>query len=216
MKKLLCAIVTLCMLLAFVPCAAFAGSEDISAGEMLGTVDGNRYINKALGIQAEVPDTWQVLGTEEAMSLMYAGFDQLEVDKDWFAEQLEKNSAVFDFFASALDNSGDNINIQVQKNMMNLLQRAILSEDKLLAASMDEVDKAMKESGMMDDLVLEQGTCTFAGREHGCINLSATMYGVPVYEKFIILIAGDYMGTITSFSLDRDAAAKNLDMFRAA
>lgn len=216
MKKLLCAVLTLCMLFTLTPCAAFAQAEEISAGKMLGTVDKHHYTNEALGIQAKVPEDWQLLGKEEAMRLMYAGFDMLEADKDWFAEQLEKNTAVFDFFASALDNSGDNINIQIQKNQLNALQRAVATEDKVIDASIEDLEKSLAESGMMENIVLEKDTINFAGKEHGCINVSATIQDVPIYERMVVLIKGNYLGFITSFSLDEDAVTKNLDMFRAA
>lgn len=216
MKKLLCIVLTLCMLFAFAPCTAFAQSDEVSAEEMLGTVDKNHYTNKALGIQADVPEDWQLFGTEEAMRLMYAGFDMLEADKEWFAEQLEKNTAVFDFFASAMDNSGDNINIQVQKNQLNALQRAVVTEDKVIEASIEDLEKSLAESGMMENIVLEKDTIIFAGKEHGCVNVSATIQDVPVYERMVVLLKGNYLGYVTSFSLDEDTVTKNLDMFKAA
>ena len=42
------------------------------------------------------------------------------------------------------------------------------------------------------------------------------MYGVPVYERMVMLLKGDYMGVVTGFSLDKDALAKNFEMFTAA
>ncbi len=218
MKKILCLLLALVLVLSLAP-AAFAAAvkeEDVSAADMLGTLDGNRYENKALGIKAEIPETWQVYSAEEATRLMYAGFDILEADSDWLAEMLEQNTAVFDLYTAAQDGSGDNINIQVQKTSFNLLQKAVLTEEKLLEASMEEVETSLKESGIMDDIELEQGSCEFAGKTHGCLNVSATMNGIPVYERMIMLLRGDYMGVITGFSLDKDALAKNFAMFTAA
>ena len=42
------------------------------------------------------------------------------------------------------------------------------------------------------------------------------MYGVPVSERMVMLLKGDYMGVVTGFSLDKDALAKNFAMFTAA
>ncbi len=218
MKKILCLLLALVLVLSLAP-AAFAAAvkeEDVSAADMLGTLDGNRYENKALGIKAEIPETWQVYSAEEATRLMYAGFDILEADSDWLAEMLEQNTAVFDLYTAAQDGSGDNINIQVQKTSFNLLQKAVLTEEKLIEASMEEVETSLKESGIMDDIELEQDSCEFAGKIHGCLNVSATMYGIPVYERMIMLLRGDYMGVITGFSLDKEALEKNFAMFTAA
>lgn len=217
MKKLICAILTLCMLLALISCAAFAqADDDVKAADMLGTVNGNHYENRTLGIRADIPDTWRVFTAEEAMELMGMGMELLEADPDWFADLLEQNVAVFDLYTAALDNSGDNINIQVQKNPLNALQRALITEDQVITSSIPEMEKLLAESGMMDDLKIEKGTGVFLGKERSCIDVSATMYGVPIYEKCFMLLKGDYMGVITSFSLDKNAVAENLDMFKSA
>lgn len=219
MKKILCMILSLVMVLSLLPAAsaeAAAKEKDVMASDMLGTLEGNLYVNKTLGIKAEVPETWQVFSAEEATRLMYAGFDMLEADTDWLTDMLEQNAAVFDLYTAAMDNSGDNINVQVQKTSFNLLQKAVMTEEKLLEASMEDVEKNLKESGLMDDIKLEQSSCEFAGKTHACLNISATMYGVPVYERMIALLKGDYMGIITGFSLDEEALAKNFAMFAAA
>lgn len=215
MKKIICMILALMLILALIPSAAFA-EEDVEAADMLGTLEGNLYVNKALGIKAEIPETWQVFSAEEATKLMYAGFDVLEADPDWLTELLEENAAVFDLYTAAMDNSGDNINVQVQKNPLNLLQKAVMTEEKLVAASMEDVEKGLTESGLMEDLKIEQSSFEFAGKTHACLNVYATMYGVPIYERMVMLLKGDYIGVITGFSLDEEALAKSFDMFSAA
>lgn len=219
MKKILCMILSLVMVLSLLPAAsaeAAAKEKDVKASDMLGTLEGNLYVNETLGIKAEIPETWQVFSAEEATRLMYAGFDMLEADSDWLTDMLEQNAAVFDLYTAAMDNSGDNINVQVQKTSFNLLQKAVMTEEKLLEASKEDVEKSLKESGLMDDIKLEQSSCEFAGKTHACLNISAAMHGVPVYERMIALLTGDYMGIITGFSLDEEALAKNFAMFAAA
>ncbi len=219
MKKILCMILALVMVLSLVPAAfaeAAAREGDVKASDMIGTLEGKRYENKALGIGAEIPETWQVFSPEEATRLMYDGFDLLEADSDWLARMLEENESIFDLYTAAMDNSGDNINIQVQKSAFNLLQKAVLTEEKLIEASMEEVEKSLKDSGLMDEVKLEMGSCEFAGKTHACLDVSGTMYGVPVYERMVMLLKGDYMGVVTGFSLDKDALAKNFAMFTAA
>ena len=219
MKKILCMILSLLMVLSLLP-AAFAETaakeEDVKASDMIGTLEGNLYENKVLGIKAEIPETWQVFSAEEATKLMYAGLGILEADPDWLTNMLEQNSAVFDLYTAAKDNSGDNINIQVQKTSYNLLQKAVLTEEKILEASMEEIEASIKGSGLMDDLKFEQSSCEFAGKTHCCLDISAVMHGVPVYERMIMLLKGDYIGIVTGFSLDKETLAKNFAMFTAA
>ena len=208
MKKALCIALTLCMILALVP-AAFA-ENDVEAVEMFGTKEGNVYTNKALGIRAEFPETWMVLSEEQSQQLMGSGMEALDNEK--LAEMLEKNTAVIDLYAIAADNSGDNVNIQLQS--LNALQDVLLSEEKIAKINADTLAEQMQGTGI-EISATEQTTRSFAGSDHPCLHITLSVQGVPMYMDMVFLKVGTYFATVTSTSLSQERSGAVLDTFKA-
>jgi hypothetical protein len=223
MKKLICAALTLAMLLALAafgapaamadktPKSAASSKAELKAEDMFGEKEKNRYVNRSLGIQAEFPRDWTILSDEEAASLMGIGLDVLDNEK--LTDLLDQNAAVFDLYAMKTDNSGDNLNIQLQK--LNTLQNTLLPEEQIAAASAKELEDMMKGTGM-EITSIEQSTVVFAGEEHPCLSITMEIQGVAAYERLVLIKGGDYYACITAFSLDQARAEEMLDLFEAA
>lgn len=211
MKKLLCAILSLTMLLTLAAVgtpAALAAEPAVKAADMLGTKDGNVYENEALGMRVEFPENWQILSSEEAMKLLNAGMEIL--DRDSIAEMLEKNSAVFDLYAMKTDNSGDNLNIQLQN--LNALQEAVLTEEKIAAINAGSMEEELERAGFeMTDL--RQDTMVFCGSEHPMLAVTMEIQGVSMYSRAVFVKNGNYLATITVSSLDEGRCEEMLGLF---
>lgn len=209
MKKLICIMLTLCVLLALGVSAAYADGEALTSEEILGTKKDNVYENTLLGIRAEFPKGWRILSDEETMSMMGAGLEMLDDEK--LNEIMDQNTALISLYAMAGDNSGDNVNVMVQS--LNALQRAVLTEETIANENAKNLKSTFANSGM-DIQEIEQGTVDFAGASHPAIDVRFEMMGVTCYERLVLIKSGNYFGTITSFSLDESRAASILEFFK--
>ena len=208
MKKILCMILTLSMLFTLVPCAAFAEEADNDLSKVRGTKDGNSYKNPGFGVQVSFPEDWMLLTDEQTAQLMGMGEEIL--DNENLAELLETNAGVYDLYAIASDNSGDNVNATLQK--LNALQAALLTEEKLAAVNLEQLPEVMTGFGVtVTDI--EQTVYSFAGAEHAGLRLTTEMQGVSMYHRIVFILKGNYYLTFSSFSLDPDRADKILGFF---
>ena len=226
MKKTICMLLTLVMLLALTACGSPAKpaspdtaapkaaesapaaetapaeeaapvEEAVEAEDILGEKTETSYASKFLGIQATFPDNWTVLDDEQTAQVM--GYVADVIDSEDLAELLRESGSACDLYAMAVDQSGDNLNIQLED--LGTLYGIVLSEEKYLEIAAPQLEDAMGQMGM-ENVQLEKGTYSFAGQDHVSVRLTATYSGVPIVERLVLLKAGNYMGVVTAFSLD--------------
>lgn len=193
MKKLLCSIMILSMLLAL---AAFASPAFAERSAVMGTTRGNHYENAFFSIQADVPDNWRILSEDEFAAMMGIGREYLYEDAQ---EPQDETFQHHVFYAIVNSNEGDNVGMTVQK--LNKLQVNSLDEKGIAEITM----ASLEPSSLGDHAEITSATldsCLFAGKEHPCIEVTVEAYGVPIYQRQIYMKVADYYAVVNLSSLD--------------
>lgn len=206
MKKTICVLLTLCMVFALTPFAAFA--DTVSTEKVLGVKDGNSYSNSHFGFQAELPDDWVILGDEEVSQLMGYVVENIAIGS--FEELLESVGAVCDLMAGAQNSSGDSLNIQIEK----LPYAAVtMSEKEIAENSASSLETAL--SSYATDIEIKPGVCSLAGKEHSSLDVTMKMGGIPCVERLVVVREGVYLATVTVFSTEESRLGEILGFFTA-
>ena len=209
MKKSLSFLKILALVLSLAAGSALA-SEAEDPAAVVGVKDGHSYANEFLGIMASFEDDWYVMNDEETIEAMGDVADSLENQE--LADRLRNSGVVCDLYAETQDNSGDNINIQIEN--LGFLYGTILNEEDYYKAAAPQLETALAQMGV-EKLRVEKETLEFAGTEHVGIRVSGTYQGTPVYERMALVKAGSYMATVTAGSFDAGRAENMLKVFEA-
>ena len=67
----------------------------------------------------------------------------------------------------------------------------------------------------LTNVQVEKETIDFAGDEHVSCLVSGEINGAAIYERMVMVKAGNYMATVTAFSFDRDSVEAMIGMFEA-
>lgn len=209
MKKTLSFLLALTLVLS--ACGgALAAETEPDASDILGVKENNVYANEFLGIMTEFSEDWYVLSNEETIEAM--GYVADNLPNADLAEQLRSSGVVCDLYVLALDNSGANINIQLED--LGFLYGLAMSEDAYYNAAAPQLQEALTQMGV-ENVSVEKETIDFAGAEHTACLISGVYSGVPIYERMVMVKAGNYMATVTAFSFSADTAAEMLGYFEA-
>ena len=210
MKKTLSLLLILTLVLAAFGGSALAAETETDASEAVGLKEDNCYANEFLGIMAQFGDEWYVMNDEETIEAMGYVADNLENDE--LADQLRNSGVVCDLYVLALDNSGDNINIQLEN--LGFLYGLAMSEDAYFKTAAPQLQEALEQMGLTN-VQIEKETVEFAGAEHVSCLVSGEINGMTIYERMVMLKAGNYMATVTAVSFDRDSVEAMLEFFEA-
>ena len=172
-------------------------SGNLDAEELLGEKQGNRYESELLGIAVDFPDNWYILSAEETAQVMGVVADN--IDDEALAGQLRDAGTACDLYAVAMDESGDNVNIQLEN--LGLLYGTILTPKQYANIALPQLKPALEQAGFQH-VQIEMENYEFAGRDRVSLLVTGDINGVPVYERMILIKGGQYMGAITAFSLD--------------
>lgn len=172
-------------------------NDEPDAEELIGDKQGNSYESDLLGIAVDFPDSWYLLSAEETAQVM--GQMAESVDDAALAEQLRSAGSTCDLYAVALDDSGDNINIQLEN--LGLLYGVTMTPKQYAEKASPQLKPALEQIGFQN-IRIETENYEFAGRDRVSLLLTAEVNGVPVYERMILIKGGQYMGVITAFSTD--------------
>lgn len=181
--------------------------------DVLGTSDSHRYSNLFLGIEAEFDDGWYILSREETAQTMGAAAGYVS-DED-VAKILEESGTTTDLYAMALNNSGDNVNIQLH-NLLSLtgFSSMTVTEEEFYEAGMsDGITQGLTAIGV-ENINYEKEIVTFAGKEHVSALISGTYNGIPLYERLVLVKNGYYIAAVTAFSFNRQSVDDILGFFK--
>ena len=180
------------MLSVFEPLEAPQDAEDA-----IGEKQGNRYESELLGIAVDFPENWYLLNAEETAQVMGVMADN--IDDEALAGQLRDAGTACDLYAVAMDESGDNVNIQLEN--LGLLYGTILTPKQYANIALPQLKPALEQAGFQH-VQVEMADYEFAGRDRVSLLVTGDINGVPVYERLILIKGGQYMGAITAFSTD--------------
>ena len=182
----------------------------VEAEEMIGSKDGNSYSNKTIGIRAEFPDTWSVLDDEQTAQVVGAVADNFsETD---LADQLRQSGSLYDLYAMALDQSGDNVNVVIED--LGVVYGLVIDEARYLELAEKQLGSTLEQMGITD-VKLDKQNYSFAGQERLSVFITGNYSGVPIYERMVLIKAGSYMNVITAFSLDAARLDGIMGLFEA-
>lgn len=172
---------------------------DVEAEQALGETQGNSYASELLGIRASFGDPWYVLSPEETVQVM--GIVADGVGEGALADQLRSAGSTCDLYAVALDDSGDNVNIQLED--LGALTGFLLTPKQYAQAALPQLTAALEQAGFQK-IAIETEDYEFAGRSRVSFLLTGEVNGVPVYERMVLVKSGRYMATVTAFSMQAE------------
>ena len=210
MKKILSFLLVLVTILTVASGSALAAESEKDADEVLGVKEDAVYANEFLGIMASFSDDWYLFNDEETIEAMGYVVDAME--DPGLADQLRNSGVVCDLYAAVQDNSGDNINIQIEN--LGFLYGITMSEDAYYEAAAPQLQTALEQMGLKN-VSLTKETMDFAGAEHVSCLVSGELNGIEIYERMVMIKAGKYMATVTAFSFDRENVDTMLELFEA-
>lgn len=164
----------------------------------LGTLNGDTYENTILGYGCTLPE-WVYADEEYIAKLNDVAYSTLSED----AIELVKDYEGFtDMYAESPDGT-NNININYQS--MNAVQAILLDEETIAAEAISELE--MLETSGYENLAAETIKIDIAGEEHYGVCIAATIEGIPIYQKSVVVKCGEYGDfisfiTVTSFISD--------------
>lgn len=173
----------------------------------LGTVNGYTYENEILGYGCTL-EGWNFADEARIAELNNWGQEMLSDD---LQKILENADTVMDMYA-ATDDELSNINIQFQN--MDHIFGALITEELFVTLSLPQLAPMMEMAGYQN-VVTEAITVQLDGVEHAGIALTATVYGLPIYQKEVCIKCGNYMALIAVTSLLVDTTDEILANFYA-
>ena len=182
--------------------------EQVDTADALGEKQGNRYESELLGIAVDFPENWYILSPEETAQAMGAVADT--INDETLADQLRQAGSTCDLYAIALDESGDNLNIQLED--LGYLYGVLLTPKEYAEIALPQLKPALEQVGFTN-VQIETENYEFAGRDRVSLLVTAEMNGVPVLERMILIKSGQYMASITVFSTDAERVDALLGQF---
>lgn len=235
MKKLLCILIALTMLLGLAACGAPAAPpaktveataapteeiapvqeptpeptpepEVIEVEDLIGEKDDHSYENRTFGIRAQFPADWTILDEEQTAQVMGLAAD-ITSNED-LAEQFKQAGSLCDLYAVSMQ--GDNVNIMVED--LGKLYGILLTEERYAQIAAPQLESGLSSMGITDISYVTE-SCSFAGQDRFSLFVTSNYNGVPVYERIVLIKVGNYMVPITFTSLDESRLNAALDFF---
>ena len=172
----------------------------------LGDTSSDCWENVSLGIGFELPADWEFSSQDEIETL--TGFAADALSEDELKEQLENGKAVYDMVASDINNTGDNINVVLQKMPIKIDASDMEEGVETIADSFEEMVGKPMESIGFEILDYETKRFYIDGEVLYGISSSYNMSSanIHMYQAQIYVAAGTNtiaIITITSFSEEK-------------
>ena len=209
MKRVLALLIVLMVVFSFAACGA--DQEDVRGEQInngsatagsdaefsLGDTEGLTYENKFIGIGCTLENGWSFYSDEQIKQINNAAKDMAG---DEYAEEMKNAELVYDMFATDA-NQRNNMNVNLQK--VNVVTLATYDAEKSFRSQFDSLKQALENMGYTD-VAFEIGNIQVAGKDYVCLNISAQINGVNMYQKMIAIKCKGYIATITVSTLLED------------
>lgn len=170
----------------------------------MGTFDGNRYKNDALGIACSLPESWYVYNGEDIArlnNLVAATFDHTAI-----ADAIEVGQSVIIFCASE-PATISSVQIGVSKNLLPGVDEAAL-----INASAPLVKSQLEQTGIQN-VACNSSETDFCGQKHTVLTVNCEAGGMQLYETIVYLPRGNLLYTVTVSTALESMVAETLGMF---
>ncbi len=162
----------------------------ISSDDLFGTIDGDVYESRFLGIGCRL-EGWHYL-TQEEIATTYNMAKYLYSDD--VTELLENSPSTT--IMSALEPVGGMRNINITLQNTELSFGDYLSEEQIIDIMMPILENTLAQAGY-EDLAIERQTVTFLGAEKACITVTGKLYGFDILQKMVFQFHDKYAAYIT-------------------
>ncbi len=182
-------------------------STEEAEGEFsVGTVEGNTYVNDYFGVKLNLLDGYTFVDDEELAQITGMTADVLS-DNKAAAKAIEDGSATI--VAYAADSTGlCNVNVTAQSNAS--LANAILDEEAVLVASVDQAKSALEAQGI-SNITYEIVDRTVAGENHKVLKMHGDYSGVEFNNEMVNLQKGDFMLAFAATCFNGDTTDEIID-----
>lgn len=180
----------------------------------MGQLEGGIYTNTYAGFGCELGSDWLFYGAEELQDLP-GNVREMIADTE-LGDAMEGINQFVDMMAENV-NEKVTMNVLYQKqNMQERLGFAMLSDEEILDATLEQKDMMIEsytQAGMLVESV-EKCTVTFLGEERMALRTVGTTQDVPfVIVQVFDYHLGQYSVTLTITSYIEDKSQQMLDLF---
>lgn len=224
MKRILCYLLVLIMLVSLCGCMGGNDTSDIR-GEIIGGNNApeqeqteensafafgkateNTYKSEFLGLSCTLPDSWVFYTDQQLLEMNNLVGDYLDEDT---AKQLENATIIYDMMAVDQVESS-NINVNLEK--LSATQLLSLDIQAVLESQFDSVISAYENMGYTD-VQVNYEKVTVDGQEFDGIVLTANIQGIDFFARIFSFRRGSYLANVTICSLQTDKTDTILSYF---
>ncbi|MBR7081663.1 MAG: S-layer homology domain-containing protein [Oscillospiraceae bacterium] len=171
--------------------------------KLIGRVeDGKRYVNDALKLSFNKPDSWIILSDKEVLELFGVVTDII-TDKS-FAEEFEKKLEAGDvsclFYAKSADSTA-NTNITVMR--LSGLE-VLIGEEEIALASKEDVIADFSNIGITN-ISGDVSTVKIGGQEHFALKIKGSLGDSTIYSHTIMIRSGVNLFILNITTLSQEA-----------
>lgn len=174
----------------------------------LGSSNGLTYENKFIGIGCTLESGWTFYTDEQIKELNNLATD---LAGEEYQEAIKNSTVIYDMYAVS-DDQMSNMNVNLEK--VNPLTLAVLDIETNYETAYSTLKQAFENVGYTD-VTYEIGSVEIAGTEHKCLNISAQISGIAMYETIISIKCNGYLANITVTTLNENTIDSILANFYA-
>ena len=186
MKKLLCMLLTLALLLTM-GTTAFAAPEAMEPEDTLGTVDGLCYVNEFFDLALALDKDWSI-----------SDWDDIQWDNDYETdsprEEMAENGQVCVFSAEARGGGSDEVEVEVYD----------LRDFFASGAGEQDIIEVFENAYANFGAEIERATISFAERECEATTAEMTIFGMKACMRLIYVFKDGFLAQITLNADDRE------------
>ena len=224
MKRLICGLLALIMVLALCGCSKGGDAPSGGTGEesgnqepetrevTLGELRDGVYYNAYAGFTITLDENWEPCTAEQLQDI--SDLTQEALQDSAMGEQLAEYEQITDMMAECYN---DRTSLNVRYTRLDMMERAayaLLSEEQLVMDQIELLTQTYADEGTVVES-MEKKQVTFLGEEHFAVYTVASMDGTPYYtlQLFRYNLGGPYYVTLTLGSFVEDKTAELLDLF---
>ncbi|MBO4330592.1 MAG: hypothetical protein J5827_00795 [Oscillospiraceae bacterium] len=185
-----------------------APEDPLWSGDTLfsfGAIDGDIYENPYLGYGCKL-ENWSFADESRLAELNNLGEELLNSD---FQSAIRDSDIIFEMYAESEDGL-QNAAIQFQKT--EILDGERLSDEEIMEMMISVMAPAFEAQGY-DDLTLKITTVPLDGDEHCGIEIKGEFYGIPLYQKEVMVRCGEHCAFITVTGVVDDTVDEVFERF---
>ncbi len=214
MKKLFAAALALAMLLSLAACTPSGnitepGVQPEEKEFSLGTITNYTYVSDFIGISCNIDRDWRFYTDAEIRQLNNI---TEEMAGEEYKEAVKNADVIFDMFATSNDGL-ENLNVTLEKVNPHTLE--LIKIENNYIGVMPTLKSSFENMGCTD-IKMELGKCTMYGKEFPCLNTSAKINGIEMYQTLISIKCNGYLASISITSFAENNISSILQFFYEA